>query len=72
MMTFCRVTVFSACCVHCDEQVTYTVTEEHLPTFAEIDESGDHRPFCNHCDFYSQEDLLAAFRVDAYVVGGDQ
>lgn len=62
MMTFRKVNVFSACCVYCDETVTYIVTDEQMPSFNEIDESCDHRPVCPSCDFYRQEDLLAAFR----------
>lgn len=62
MMNFRMVNVLSACCVYCDETVTYIVTDEQMPAFTQIDDSGDHSPVCPSCDFYRQQDLLAAYR----------
>lgn len=65
MTTFRKVSVFSACCTYCGDDVVYTVTDEHMPLFEQIDASCDHRAFCQSCDFYRQEDLLSAFRRDS-------
>lgn len=66
MLTLRQVAVFTSCCSYCDGEVIYTVPNEQMPRFEEIDASGDHRPICHYCDFYRQADLLAAFRVDPY------
>lgn len=65
-MNFRKVNVFSTICCQCDACVTYIVCDDDMPAFSQVDESGDHRPYCNHCDFYSQQDLLVSFRLDAY------
>lgn len=62
MLTLQRVAVFSACCTYCEDEVFYTVPDDLMPLFEQIDESCNHRPVCSSCDFYRQEDLLARFR----------
>lgn len=66
MLTLSQVAIYSCSCSYCDGEVIYTVPLDQHSRYEEIDESGDHRPICHYCDFYRQQDLLRAFRVDPF------